>query len=103
MPKTTRDLAQFAQEKRADAWMIVPWGDAKLEIPASAFWPKSAREAAQRSDAAESMRLICGAETFDAFTEQTGEDPEIVANLIWELIVEELGIPLGGALASSMS
>lgn len=104
MTKTTRDLAQFAQEKRADAWMIVPWGDtARLEIPSSAFWPKTARESAMRGEAAEAMRLICGADTFDAFADQTGDDPEVIANLIWELIVEELGIPLGSASVSSPS
>lgn len=102
--KHTRDLSKFAAEKRSEPWLVIPWGEtAELEIPASAFWPKAAKKAAQSGENAESMRLICGAVTFDAFVELTGEDAEIVASLIWELIVEELGVPLGSASPSSES
>lgn len=99
---TTRDLARYAQEKRQDGGFVVPWGDTNLEVPAPAFWPKDARKAAQRNEAAESMRLICGP-SFDEFVAVTGEDAEVVANLVWEVLVEEMGVPLGKPSPSSES
>lgn len=103
MPKTTRDLSQFAQEKRDEGGFVVPWGDKELTVPSPAFWPAKAREAASKGESAESLRIIAGKNEFDAFVKHTGEDPEVIANLIWELMVEELGIPLGGASPSSTS
>lgn len=101
--KHTRDLSKFATEKRNEGGWLIPWGDtAELSVPAAAFWPKEAREAAKVGDAAESMRHICG-DDFDAFVELTGEDDDVIANLIYELIVEEAGVPLGKSSDSSTS
>lgn len=101
--RKTRDLALYAQEQREAGGFTIPWGEHTLEVPASAFWPKAARLAAQRNEGAESMRIICGPEKFDAFVDATGEDEEVVGNLVWGVLIEEMGTPLGKPSVSSMS
>lgn len=79
-------------------------GNVLLAVPTPQFWPKAAVDAAKDEDGAKAMRLIVGADAFDAFAESIGLDPDVAAANAIAYIVDDLGVAtLGESSASSKS
>lgn len=79
-------------------------GKVLLAVPTPQFWPKAALDAAKAEQAAEAMRQIVGADTFDEFADSIGLDPDVAAANAIAYIVDDLGVAtLGESSASSKS